>query len=105
MLGGLSRTRMDQLPQWQAPEQPGGNDILMRALALIARVVVAVLLAVALTAATTKGCNLVSAPNSSHVFFGLVILAVSWAIAIAYITWLYIGIAKWANRAKWEGPK
>jgi hypothetical protein len=96
---------MDQLPQWQAPEQPGGNDILMRALALITRVVVAVLLAVALTAATTKGCNLVSAPNSSHVFFGLVILAVSWAIAIAHITWLYIGIAKWANRAKWEGPK
>lgn len=96
---------MDQLPQWQAPEQPGGNDILMGALALIARVVVAVLLAVALTAATTKGCNLVSAPNSSHVFFGLVILAVSWAIAIAYITWLYIGIAKWTNRAKWEGPK
>jgi hypothetical protein len=39
------------------------------------------------------------------VFFGLVILAVSWAIAIAYITWLYVGIAKWANRAKWEGPK
>ena len=96
---------MDQLPQWQAPQQPGGNDSLMHALALIARVVVAVLLAVALTAATTKGCNLVSAPNSSHVFFGLVILAVSWAIAIAYITWLYIGIAKWANRAKWEGPK
>jgi hypothetical protein len=93
---------MDQLPQWQAPEQPGGNDSLMRALALIARVVV---VAVALTAATTKGCNLVSAPNSSHVFFGLVILAVSWAIAIAYITWLYVGIAKWANRAKWEGPK
>jgi hypothetical protein len=90
---------MDQLPQWQAPEQPGGNDSLMRALALIARVVVAVVLAVALTAATTKGCNLVSAPNSSHVFFGLVILAVSWAIAIAYITWLYVGIATWANRA------
>ena len=77
----------------------------MRALALIARLVVAVLLAAALTDATTKGCNLVSAPNSSHVFFGLLILAVSWAIAIAYITWLYIGIAKWANRAKWEGPK
>jgi hypothetical protein len=96
---------MDQLPQWQAPQRPGGNDSLMQALALIARVVVAVLLAVALTAATTKGCNLVSAPNSSHVFFGLVILAVSWAIAIAYITWLYIVIAKWANRAKWEGPK
>ena len=96
---------MDQLPQWQAPQRPGGNDSLMRALALIARVVVAVVLAVALTAATTKGCNLVSAPNSSHVFFGLVILAVSWAIAIAYITWLYIGIAKWTNRAKWEGPK
>ena len=96
---------MDQLPQWQVPERPGWNDSLMQALALIARVVVAVLLAVALTAATTKGCNLVSAPNSSHVFFGLVILAVSWAIAIAYITWLYIGIAKWANRAKWEGPK
>jgi hypothetical protein len=88
--------------------RPSGReetDSLMHALALIARVVVAVLLAVALTAATTKGCNLVSAPNSSHVFFGLVILAVSWAIAIAYITWLYIGIAKWANRAKWEGPK
>ena len=96
---------MDQLPQWRAPHRPRGNDSLMQALALIARVVVAVLLAVALTAATTKGCNLVSAPNSSHVFFGLVILAVSWAIAIAYITWLYIGIAKWANRAKWEGPK
>ena len=96
---------MDQLPQWQAPQRPGGNDSLMHALALIARVVVAVLLAVALTAATTKGCNLVSAPNSSHVFFGLVILAVSWAIAIAYITWLYIVIANWANRAKWEGPK
>jgi hypothetical protein len=96
---------MDQLPQWRAPQRPRGNDSLMQALALIARVVVAVLLAVALTAATTKGCNLVSAPNSSHVFFGLVILAVSWAIAIAYITWLYIGIAKWANRAKWEGPK
>jgi hypothetical protein len=96
---------MDQLPQWQAPQRPGGNDSLMQALALIARVVVAVLLAVALTAATTKGCNLVSAPNSSRVFFGLVILAVSWAIAIAYITWLYICIAKWANRAKWEGPK
>ncbi len=96
---------MNQLPQWQAPEQPGGADSLMRALALIARLVVVVLLAVALMAATTKGCNLVSAPNSSHVFFGLVILAVSWAIAIAYITWLYIGIAKWANRAKWEGPK
>jgi hypothetical protein len=96
---------MDQLPQWQAPQRPGGNDSLMHALALIARVVVAVLLAVALTAATTKGCNLVSAPKSSRVFFGLVILAVSWAIAIAYITWLYIGIAKWANRAKWEGPK
>jgi hypothetical protein len=96
---------MDQLPQWQAPERPRGNDSLMRALAMIARVVVAVLLAVALTAATTKGCNLVSAPNSSHVFFGLVILAVSWAIAIAYITWLYIAIANWANRAKWEGPK
>jgi hypothetical protein len=96
---------MDLLPQRQASERPGGNDSVMTALALIARVVVAVLLAVALTAATTKGCNLVSAPNSSHVFFGLVILAVSWAIAIAYITWLYIGIAKWANRAKWEGPK
>jgi hypothetical protein len=96
---------MDQLPQWQAPERPRGNDSLMRALAMIGRVVVAVLLAVALTAATTKGCNMVSAPNSSHVFFGLVILAVSWAIAIAYITWLYIAIANWANRAKWEGPK
>ena len=96
---------MEQLPQWQASRQPEREDNLMRALALIARVVVAVLLAVALTAATTKGCNLVSAPNSSHVFFGLVILAVSWAIAIAYITWLYIGIANWANRAKWEGPK
>jgi len=77
----------------------------MKALALIARVVVGGLLAVALTAATTKGCNMVSAPNSSHVFFGLVILAVSWAIAIAYITWLYIVIAGWANRAKWEGPR
>jgi hypothetical protein len=86
-------------------ERPRGNDSLMRALAMIGRVVVAVLLAVALTAATTKGCNMVSAPNSSHVFFGLVILAVSWAIAIAYITWLYIAIANWANRAKWEGPK
>jgi hypothetical protein len=96
---------MDLLPQRQASARPGGNDSVMTALALIARVVVAVLLAVALTAATTKGCNLVSAPNSSHVFWGLVILAVSWAIAIAYITWLYIGIAKWANRAKWEGPK
>jgi hypothetical protein len=96
---------MDQVPQWQTPERPRGNDSVMRALAMIARVVVAVLLAVALTAATTKGCNLVSAPNSSHVFFGLVILAVSWAIAIAYITWLYIAIANWANRAKWEGPK
>ena len=96
---------MDQLPQWQAPERSGGNDGLMKALALIARVVVAVLLAVALTAATTKGCNMVSAPNSSHVLFGLVILAVSWAIAIAYITWLYIVIANWANRMKWEGPK
>ena len=30
---------------------------------------------------------MVSAPNSSHVLFGLLILAVSWAIAIAYITW------------------
>ena len=39
------------------------------------------------------------------VLLGLGILAVSWAMAIAYITWLYIGIAKWANRAKWEGPK
>lgn len=96
---------MDQLPQWHAPEQLGRNDSLMRALALIARVVVAVLLAVALTAATTKGCNLVSAPNSSHVFFGLAILAVSWAIAIAYVTWLYVGIVNWANRAKWERPK
>ncbi len=96
---------MDQLPQWQAPKRPRGNDSLMRALAMIGRVVVAVLLAVALTAATTKGCNMVSAPNSSHVFFGLVILAVSWAIAIAYTTWLYIAIANWANRAKWEGPK
>jgi hypothetical protein len=96
---------MDQLPQWQAPRQPGGDDSLMRALALIARVVVAVLLAVALTAATTKGCNMVSAPNSSHVLFGLLILGVSWAIAIAYITWLYIVIANWANRMKWEGPK
>jgi uncharacterized membrane protein len=96
---------MDQLPQWQAPREPGGDDSLMRALALIARVVVAVLLAVALTAATTKGCNMVSAPNSSHVLFGLLILAVSWAIAIAYITWLYIVIANWANRMKWEGPK
>jgi len=96
---------MDQLPQRQAPRQPGGDDSLMKALALIARVVVGGLLAVALTAATTKGCNMVSAPNSSHVFFGLVILAVSWAIAIAYITWLYIVIAGWANRAKWEGPR
>ncbi len=96
---------MEQLPQWQAPRQPAGENNLMRALALITRVVVAVLLAVALTAATTKGCNLVSAPNSSHVFFGLVILAISWAIAIAYITWLYIAIANWANQAKWEGPK
>lgn len=77
----------------------------MRALALIARVVVAILLAVALTAATTKGCNMVSAPNSPRVLFGLLILAVSWAIAIAYITWLYIVIASWANRMKWEGPK
>jgi hypothetical protein len=96
---------MDLLPQRQAHGRPGGDDSLMKALALIARVVVAVVLAVALTAATTKGCNLVSAPNSSRVFFGLVILAVSWAIAIAYITWLYLGIANWANRAKWEGPK
>lgn len=77
----------------------------MKALALMARVVVAVLLAVALTAATTKGCNMVSAPNSPRVFFGLVILAVSWAVAIAYLTWLYIVIASWANRMKWEGPK
>jgi hypothetical protein len=77
----------------------------MRALALMTRVVVAILLAVVLTAATTKGCNMVSAPNSSHVLFGLLILAVSWAIAIAYITWLYIVIASWANRMKWEGPK
>ena len=77
----------------------------MKALALMARVVVAILLAVALTAATTKGCNMVSAPNSSHVLFGLLILAISWAIAIAYITWLYIAIAGWANRMKWEGPK
>ncbi len=77
----------------------------MKALGLMARVVVAVLLAVALTAATTKGCNLVSAPNSSRVLLGLVILAVSWAIAIAYITWLYIVIASWANRMKWERLK
>jgi hypothetical protein len=96
---------MDQLPQRQALRQPRGDDSLMKALGLIARVVVGGLLAVALTAATTKGCNMVSAPNSSHVFFGLVILAVSWAIAIAYITWLYIVIAGWANRPKWEGPK
>jgi hypothetical protein len=77
----------------------------MKALALIARVAVTVLLAVALTAATTKGCNMVSAANSSRVMLGLIILAVSWAIAIAYVTWLYIGIASWANRMKWEGPK
>jgi hypothetical protein len=77
----------------------------MKALALIARVVVTVLLAVALTAATTKGCNMVSAANSSRVMLGLIILAVSWAIAIAYATWLYIMIASWANRMKWEGPK
>jgi hypothetical protein len=77
----------------------------MKALALMARVVVAVLFAVALTAATTKGCNMVSAPNSSRVLFGLVILGVSWAIAIAYVTWLYIVIASWANRMKWERPK
>jgi hypothetical protein len=77
----------------------------MRALALMARVVVAVLFAVALTAATTKGCNMVSAPNSSRVLLGLVILAVSWAIAIAYVTWLYIAIATWGNRMKWERPK
>ena len=77
----------------------------MKALALIARVAVTVLLAVALTAATTKGCNMVSAANSSRVMLGLIILAVSWAIAIAYVTWLYIMIASWANRMKWEGPK
>jgi hypothetical protein len=77
----------------------------MKALALMVRVVVTVLLAVALTAATTKGCNMVSAANSSRVLFGLVILAVSWAIAIAYITWLYIAIARWANRMKWERPE
>jgi hypothetical protein len=77
----------------------------MNALALMARVVVTILLAVALTAATTKGCNMVSAPDSSHVLVGLLILAVSWAIAIAYITWLYVAIASWANRMKWEGPK
>ena len=96
---------MNQLPQRPAPRQPEGENGLMRGLALIARAVVAVVLAVALTAATTTGCNMVSAPNSSHVLFGLVILAVSWAIAIAYIAWLYVVIASWANRPKWEGPK
>ena len=77
----------------------------MRALALTARVVLAVLLAVALTAATTKGCNLVSTPNSSRVMLGLAIVAISWAIAIAYLAWLYIVIASWVNPMKWERPK
>jgi predicted tellurium resistance membrane protein TerC len=36
---------------------------------------------------------------------GLAIVAISWAIAIAYLAWLYIVIASWVNRMKWERPK